>query len=72
MNIGTRVKVVEHPFLPALVGCTGTIIEEKIPESQIAMLSGKTSWKIKFDTPITLLGNTLMEATVREDSLAVI
>lgn len=72
IKIGTRVEVVEHSFLPALVGCTGTVLEEKIPESQWAMLCGKTNWTIKLDTPLTLLGETLVEATVREDSLAVI
>ena len=72
MTIGNRVKIVECPFFPALVGCTGAIIEEKIPESQFAMLSGKTSWLVKLDVPITLMGETITEATVRESSLAVI
>ena len=72
MNIGKRVEVIECAFLPALVGCTGTIIAEKLPESQIAMLSGKTSWIVQLDTPITLYGETLNEAAVREDFLALI
>lgn len=72
MKIGTRVEIVEHTFVSALVGCTGTIIEEKIPESQWAMLCGKTNWAIQLDTPLILMGETIREATVREDSLALI
>lgn len=72
MKVGTRVEVVEHAFLSFLVGCTGTIVAEKLPESQWAMLSGKTSWTIQLDTPLHLDGETICEATVREDSLAMI
>ena len=72
IKIGTRVEVVEHSLLAFLVGHTGAVVKEKIPESQWAMLSGRTNWTIKFDEPIAIMGETIQEATLREDSLAVI
>lgn len=72
MKVGTRVEVTEHFFISELVGVTGTLVEERLPQSQLAMLCGVSSWKVNLDTPITLYGETLVDIVVREDALTTI
>ena len=72
MKIGSKVIVAEHVFIRELVGQTGTIVAEKLPDSQIAMLRGIASWTVKFDTPLNIRGEVIDECSFREDSLELI
>lgn len=72
MKIGSKVIVAEHIFIKELVGKTGTIVAEKLPESQIAMLRGIASWTVKFDEPLKIRGEVIDECSFREDSLELI
>ena len=48
MKIGDRVIIKNMP-LEELKGVIGTIVDEHILDSQIAMLQGLTKWVVKFD-----------------------
>ena len=72
MKIGSKVIVAEHVFIKELVGKTGTIVAEKLPESQIAMLRGIASWTVKFDEPLKIREEVIDQCSFREDSLELI
>lgn len=55
MKIGNRVVVNDGQFVPnVLVGRSGIIVDERVPESQIAMLCGIASFVVKLDEPVDL------------------
>lgn len=65
MEIGNRVVVNDGKFVPdVLVGKRGVIIDEKIPESQMAMLCGITKFVIKLDEPVNLETSSLSVITM--------
>jgi hypothetical protein len=72
MRIGEKVvvKINNTNSTAALLnGLTGTIIDEKISDSQMAMLSGVSSWIVQFDKPANILGSQLTTCTLRENEL---
>jgi hypothetical protein len=55
MKIGNRVVVNNGEFIPdVLVGKRGIIVDERIPESQMAMLCGIANFVVKLDEPVDL------------------
>lgn len=55
MKIGNRVVINDGKFVPdVLVGRKGIIVDESIPESQMAMLCGITNFVVKLDEPVDL------------------
>lgn len=73
MKIGDKVAVAtNHSLLKVLNNRTGVIVDEHIPNSHAAMLSGKSKWMIRLDCPITLHGEKLTECEFREDELVLI
>ena len=72
MRIGSKVKIEKDVFLPELIGCVGTIVDEKIPSGQAAMISGITSWIIHLDNPIVFDGEEIYDCPIREDCLALV
>lgn len=51
MKIGDKVVVV-NKFAGCFNKATGTIIEERIPDSQFHMLMGTQRWMVQFDEPV--------------------
>lgn len=73
MKIGDKVTVCGRAALiEELVGKTGTIIEERIPESQSAMLAGITNWIVRFDVPVRIRGSEIKTCGFRETELKLI
>ena len=72
MRIGSKVKIAKCVFLPELIGCVGTIVEEKIPSGHAAMLSGITSWIIHLDNPVIFDGEEISDCPIREDCLVLV
>lgn len=73
MKIGDKVIITYFPILPDLVGCVGTIKEEQIPSSQLAMVSGKseTKWIVQLDDVVYHNGQQIVECPVEETNLMV-
>jgi hypothetical protein len=72
MKIGDKVVVkIANENTPVFVlnGVTGTIVEEKISDSQIAMLSGISRWIVKFDEPVNVFGSQLNTCEFSEKDL---
>jgi DNA-directed RNA polymerase subunit RPC12/RpoP len=69
MRIGEKVIVQTKRAASVLNGLTGTIIEEKIPDSQLAMLSGVSSWVVKFDEPVEIQGSQIATCEFSESDL---
>ena len=73
MKIGDKVIITYFPILPDLVGCVGTIKEEQLPSSQLAMVSGQseTKWIVQLDDVVYYEGQPITECPVEEANLMV-
>ena len=72
MRIGAKVTVrMRDNGTMALMfnGLTGTIVNEKISDSQAAMLSGVARWVVKFDEPVDIHGSRINECAFKETDL---
>ena len=70
MKIGSRVVVKTDCYMPvALAGCKGIIIDERIPDSHAAMLSGISNFVVKFDEWIDLGSTSLRECEIPGNAL---
>lgn len=72
MRIGAKVAIRmrgNNTVALVLNGLTGTIIDEKISDSQAAMLSGVSRWVVKFDEPVGLSGSQITVCAFKETDL---
>jgi hypothetical protein len=72
MKIGKKVIVKPASGWIDFSGKTGTIVEEHIPNSQMAMLCGVSKWHVQFDKPIVIQNETITGFEFREDELALV
>ena len=73
MKIGDNVVITNFTLLPALVGCQGVIVEEKIPSSHAAMLNPtSTTWHICLHKPFVYQNEEISQLDIREECLALI
>lgn len=69
MKIGDKVIVKKDSSWIDFAGKTGTIAEEHIPNSQMAMLCGVSKWFVEFDDPIQIGKETITAFEFRENEL---
>ena len=71
MKIGSKVivNVGNTCLLAPIDGVTGTIVDEKISNSHLAMLSGVSRWIVQFDEPVEIHGATLTSCEFKENEL---
>ena len=72
MKIGNKVVVKTESRWIDFSGKTGTIVEEHIPNSQMAMLCGISKWHVQFDEPVVIQNEIITGFEFREDELALV
>lgn len=72
MKIGNKVIVKMESGWIDFSGKTGTIVEERIPNSHAAMLAGISRWHVEFDKPIKIGNETITAFEFRENELELI
>ena len=72
MKIGSKVVVKHQSGWIDFSGKTGTIVEEHIPNSQMAMLCGISKWYVEFDEPVVIHNETITCFEFRENELAIV
>lgn len=73
MKLGDKVVVIgTNPIAKLFDGHVGTIVGEKMPSGQFAMITGlaETRWIIKFDNPVTIQNNRIDGSVFAESALA--
>ena len=69
MKIGNRVIISSEILFDEIHGRRGVIIDEKVPNSQIAMLCGISNYVIKLDEPVVLQHGQFSEITLPAHAL---
>ena len=74
MEIGNKVIVKpKNAFLVEVFnGVPGKIVDERIPNSHLAMLSGISHWVVEFENPIVVRGETITECEFHEYELELV
>lgn len=70
MKIGDKVVInAKEGILSELNGCVGTIVGERIPDGQLAILCGISHWIVKFDEPVVVHSTWISNCEFSENEL---